>query len=85
MPDSISRQLRKKGLAPDEITIHLKYSEVEVQYHCLICCKGTFRQQGRIINVFMAGEPALEEIMTIPVSIQCHRCGAIYHISTLNM
>lgn len=87
MPSSINRQLRDKGLEPVEITIHLKYQVEVVQYHCLICCKGTFRQQGRIINVFMADDPDagdMGDIMTVPVSIQCHRCGAIYHLATLN-
>jgi len=84
MPSSINRQLRDKGLTPIEITIHLKYQPEEVQYHCLVCCKGTFRQQGRVIAVFMADDPDLGDIMTVPVSIQCQRCGAIYHLATLN-
>ena len=84
MPSSINKQLREKGLVPNEITIHLKYCEQVTQYHCLYCCKGIFRQQARIINVFLAGEPEQSIIMTIPVSIQCHRCGALYHLSTIN-
>ena len=83
-PSSINKQLRDQGLGPDEITIHLKYAEKETQYHCFYCCKGIFRQQARIVNVFLAGEPEQSEIMTIPVSIQCHRCGCIYHLLTIN-
>ena len=85
MPSSINKQLRDKGLVPNEITVHLKYTEKETQYHCLYCCKGIFRQQGRILNVFLAGEPDQSEIMTIPVSIQCSRCGCRYNLITLNM
>lgn len=84
MPDSVNRVLRRQGLSPNEITVHLKYQEIEVQYHCFVCCKGIFRQQARIINVFTAGEPEQSEVMTVPISIQCHRCGAIYHLSTMN-
>lgn len=84
MPSSINKVLREQGLVPDEITIHLKYTEREIQYHCFVCCKGLFRQQARILNVFLAGEPEQSEIMTIPVSIQCHRCGAIYHLLTIS-
>lgn len=84
MPSSINKQLREKGLVPDEITIHLKYADIETQFHCLYCCKGIFRQQARILNVFLASEPVLTSIMTVPTSIQCSRCGAIYHIFTIN-
>lgn len=84
MPSSLNKQLREQGLAPDELTIHLKYTEREIQYHCLYCCKGIFRQQGRIINIFLAGEPDQSNLMTVPFSVQCSRCGAIYHASTLN-
>lgn len=84
MPSSINKVLRDQGLAPDEVTLHLKFTEREVQYHCFYCCKGIFRQQARILNVYMAGEPDQSQIMTTPTSIQCHRCGAIYHLSTMN-
>jgi hypothetical protein len=83
-PSSINKQLRQSGLAPDEITIHLKFTEIETQYHCFYCCKGIFRQQGRILNVYLAGEPEQSKIMTVPVSFQCHRCGCIYHVSTIS-
>ena len=83
-PSSINKQLREQGLTPNEITIHLKYTEQEIQYHCFFCCKGIFRQQARIINVYLAGEPDQTEIMTIPMSTQCPRCGAIYHCSTIS-
>lgn len=65
--------------------MHLRYQEKEIQYHCLVCCKGIFRQQARIVNIFTADEPEISEVLTIPVSIQCPRCGAIYHLSTINM
>ena len=84
MPSSINKILRDKGLTPNEVTIHLKYTEQVTQYHCLYCCKGIFRQQARIINVYLAGEPEQSEIMTVPVSIQCSRCGTRYNLSTMN-
>ena len=85
MPSSLNKQLRDQGLAPDELTLHLKYVEYETQFRCFYCAKGIFRQKGRILNVFMAGEPEESKIMTVPVSFQCPRCGCIYHISTINL
>lgn len=85
MPDSVNRKLRKQGLAPDEVTCHLKFSQDEIQYHCIYCCKGIFRQQGRVFNLFLAGEPENSDIVSVPFSVQCSRCGCIYHASTINM
>ena len=85
MPDTIQRKLSKQGLAADELTLHLKYQKQEVQYYCIYCRKGIFRQEARILNMYLAGEPDQTEMVTVPVSIQCNRCGAIYHIATLNM
>jgi len=84
MPSSINRQLRERGEVANEATVHLKYTEREVQYHCMYCAKGIFRQQGRLINVYLAGEPEQSEIMTVPTSVQCHRCGCVYHVATMN-
>jgi len=85
MPDSIARKLRKKGVNPNVISLHLRYAEEEIQYHCIVCCKGTFRQQGRVVALLMVDQPDLGGILTVPVSIQCDRCGTIYRISTINM
>mgnify|MGYP001616428785 CR=1 FL=1 len=35
-------------------------------------------------NIYLAGEPEQSEIMTIPFSVQCHRCVAIYHCATIS-
>ena len=84
MPSTINRQLRERGEVRNEIAVHVKYSDIEVQFHCFYCCKGIFRQRARIIAVFAASELEPEILATIPISIQCSRCGCIYHILTIN-
>ena len=84
MPSSINKILRDQGLVSNEVTCHLKYADKEIQYHCIFCCKGIFRQQGRVFTLFFASEPDKIEIMSVPFSTQCSRCGAIYHASTIS-
>lgn len=85
MPASITARLKEEGIVPYEITLHMIFAEREKLFHCIYCKFSLFKQQARVLNVFMAGGPEEMKVVTIPVSIQCQRCGCIYHISTINL
>jgi hypothetical protein len=84
MPDSINRKLRREGLAPEEVGVHLKNVEHVRLIHCMYCCKGLIKKQSRILTVFEVGEPDKQVIMTVPTGVQCARCGTIWNFSTIN-
>jgi hypothetical protein len=82
MPSSAHKILADQKRDPFHMTIWMIYSPEIIQYHCFFCefHKGLWRTHQRAIAA-MVGEGMDAPFLTPPVSIECPKCGAVYHLS----
>lgn len=81
---STNRILRDRGEEQKHVNIHLHYEEKSVQHYCVFCRTGIFRSQYRAITIDYGVGAMTSEVLTSPISFQCHKCGTIYHIQILS-
>lgn len=84
MPTTANQRLKERGDEPYHVNVHLRYGERILQHYCLFCKHGLFRSQYRTMTIDYGVGGYTHEILTQPVSIQCPKCGAIYHIQILS-
>ncbi len=85
MPDHVKRRLKEAGLEPKVMNIWLLKTQEIIQYHCLFCAfdRNLWRTQQRAVMA-MFGEGSDLPFLTVPITIQCPKCGAIYHLQGFN-
>jgi hypothetical protein len=82
MPNSIKRELEKRGEEPEEVTVWLGNSQgVSRNFNCIRCKKTQFKHKHRVLALL---PNKFEYNLTPPpVSIQCECCGTIYHVQNV--
>lgn len=83
MPPSINRRLREQGLVRREMTIFLRYETHPTQHYCMFCKEGLFRSQYRAIDMAY-GNGTDQSFLMPPISMQCKKCGTLWHLSAIN-
>lgn len=79
--ESVIRVLRLQGIEPNEITVWLQATGNSQAFHCPYCGKFQFYHQHRIIALVQDG--MTQTLLPPPISPQCGKCGALFHVSIL--
>lgn len=78
MPNTIVRELKIRKETAREITVWLGKEDSGASFNCIYCKKTQFHHKQRIISLL---DGLVDNILkSPPISIQCNKCGCIYHI-----
>lgn len=85
MSVTISAKLKKAGLERREVSAVLRFETHYTKHYCMFCESKTplWASQGRIFSLIY-GNSVEDEMLTLPISVQCKECGTLYFIRSLN-
>lgn len=77
--ESIKRVLKLEGRIPEETTVMLAASNDGKRFNCVSCAAFLFNHQHRIVA--LVEDDMSNVLLSPPITLQCHKCGHVYHLS----